>query len=225
MTEQTENILKTLSQLCTDLNVIGWDQPSRIYHLVEDANDPIARLAGQMPGYPPADMQAGFDAGFRCKDIHGLVVANEGYRHLHLDEVLERNPQMLERIKASAEEALGIKLEGDDIMKVVSKRYNEVMVPSLPSPGEMPPNMRAEIRVLVAMLLDGTFVTYSQSRDKEDGSGSVQGPGDIAGQNVPKAMYMFLHNVRPDPECDDPVGLVRENDTFRLMAEQFNKDA
>lgn len=219
MSERNQNILKTLHSLSADLDAMGWDQPARIYHLIEDENDPIARLAGILPTYPPDDMLAAYDQGMRMLPgkVFGLVIASEGYRHLFIEEVMERNPQMKDRILEAVAEG-NATIDPEEVEEVLARHYYDHMVPKLPSPSQMPPFMRCEVRMVCAVLLDGTTITHSSSKEKDDADGSVIPRELITQQRIPCAMYMFLHGVRPDADCPDPLTVVEDHKTLEVLA-------
>jgi hypothetical protein len=221
-TDQHKSLVKTLETLVGDLNTQGWDQPGRIYFLDEPTEDPQVALAGIIPTHPVADLQAAYNEGFRVPpETLGLVVSHEGYRHLTAEEVWERNPEMFERLKAYLVE------RGHDLTDVpveqikgyVKDHYYNTILPQLSAPGAMPDHMRAEIRVVNAMLRDGTCILVGQSRGKDDLRVNVLKPGQFVRQGVPTALYLFIHNLFPDSENKDPMQAVADYEALKEMEE------
>jgi hypothetical protein len=219
MSEQHANILKSLETTARDLDTLGWDLPSRLYYLVDDVNDPALRLVGQLPTHPMSDLIAGYEAGARVPtDACGIALAHEAYRHLTFDELLERQPSMLESIKASAERELRIKIDPDEVKQRASDYYHQAMIPRLPMPRHLPPNMRAEIRMVCAVLRDGTLLNHQHTRGTDDHHGQVE-PRDVLVQGrIPTAMYLFLSGVRPDGDCPDPFTVVSDYQTVEALS-------
>lgn len=217
MTDHISNIAKTLGTIDTDLSVGGANQPARLYQLIDDIEDPTAQLLGVLPTYPPSDLQAGYDAGSRVPEyVHGLVLSSSGARHLTYPEVVERNAEMPTKIKAAVErQNNGTPIPEDKLQETLEAYYNDVMIPAMPNPLQLPPFMRVDIRMTVAVLRDGTVHKLIHESDKEPAelfTGRVEG-----NENFPTALYMFLHGLRP-ADCDDPITVVSDYKTLEALS-------
>lgn len=212
-TPQVQSLKATLQTLLSDLNTEGWDLPAKIYFLEEPADDPQLVLSGILPNHPTIDLQGAFRAGMRVRpDVLGLVVASEAWRHLTADELFERKPDMLQRLKDSMIEQ-GFDLTGvpDEALREMTKNhYYERVLPNLGPAGTMPDEMRVELRHVSAVLRDGTSLAVAQSRDKDDVQFQVFPEGGFANSGVPTAMYLFLHGLFPDAETEDPMQSVAD---------------
>lgn len=218
VSETDSNIAKTLATIDADLNTLGWDKPSQLYQLIEDATDPSAQLIGILPTYPPDDLISGYDAGSRCPEfVHGLVVTNEGYRHLSLEELGATNPDVLAKMKTGAQQwATGQDFKGLTEEQVVVKYYEAVVLPQLAPPSSLPENMRIEVRITTAVMRDGVVhkLVHARGSDSID-MFTTKVDGE---ERFPTTMYMFLHGVRPQPDCGDPIQVVEDYKTLEALS-------
>lgn len=218
LTPQQESILKQLETLVYDLEVEGWDIDSRIY-FIQDDNSPFLHFAGIMPTHPIDDMIGGFDQGLRVPpDALGLAIAGEGYRHLSFEEVIERAPEMLPRILDMAEQKSGARPDEDLTLEVGKNHYYDVIIPRLPGPSEMPDHMRAEMRIITAVLRDGTGLHVTRSRGKDDITRLARTKECLRYEGIPGSMYLFLHGLRPEV-VEDPVQAVSDYQLLKAMEE------
>lgn len=222
MTERTEAIERALETLDNDLEVLGWDQPSRLYFLEGDLSDPTCRLAGIMPTYPPADMLAAYDQGARVPEgTQGLMCSTEGYRHLFFEEVLERGPEMFEGFRKQAEKDLKRSISKEEFEKAARSYYENEILRKMPGPANLPDDKRVEVRTLVLVFKDGTTMHYARDRGSDKGIHYEvsHDPESLARVRVPSAMYLFLHGVRPDGEHPDPMQAVKDVETLKYLSD------
>lgn len=199
MTVNIEALKKSITILADDLDSVGWGLNNRIYHIVDDPEDPTIRLAGELHCPPEVELTHMFDAGVRCPDnLLGLVVACEIVRHLTFEELVERHPDMVEKIAESWKRDKGTDLPPEMIMFHAKNYYYDTMLPGLPSPDEMPEHMQTDLRVLNVVLRDGTVIADMHARDQVEHSTSIAPPEIIDQTAIPGGMYLFLHGLRPD---------------------------
>lgn len=219
MSEQHANILKSMDALTRDLDSLGWDLPARLYYLVDDETDPTFRLVGQLPTHPCVDLEAGFDVGNRVPaEAHGIALAHETYRHLFFDELLERNPEMLDRIKQSAEREQHTEISEGESYARASAYYQEFMIPRLPAPSMLPENMRVEERFICTVLRNGDHLIHRQIRGTDKHAGRVEPKDALPGGKIPTSLYMFLNGIRPDADCEDPYMVVSDYLTLEALS-------
>lgn len=215
-----ESLISSLESVQVNADAQGWDRPSQIYFITDTIEDPTLVLSGETP--PGIDvclsLQAGWDRGFRPPpSILGFVLMTEGWRHLEWEEVAERKPDIVERIRTRYHEETGSTLSPDQLQDY----YDRAVVPGLGAPSELPIEMRAEIRVSCAVLRNGDHVTMSYTRDKNDRAHHVWEKEKLRDQRVPAFLYMFLHGVRPDNV--DPIQAVDDYLALKEIEEHERK--
>lgn len=197
MSESATNFHKALKILNSDLDVVGWDQPHKFYAIKGDRNDPQFELLCELPlDTHPAEflqfmhqMSVAGKLDPMPKDSIGLLLVNEGWRHLKLEELEALNAGVVAKMRAAAN-ALGL---GED---AVRENYQKAIM--LRRPSEMPPQLRREMRTMTAVLRDGTTLGSIQDRDGE----FMADDGYDIGGRIPDAMKRFVAGQEPEPTPD-----------------------
>lgn len=225
MSEFRDKVRKAARTLLNDSTNNEWDLPGRVYEIV-DADEPYFRLVADIEGHPIEFFQAAHDAGVRLSDeVLGLVTLSEGYRHLDAEDLIKLG--LLDMMVNRFRDASGLEVTDDEASDAFKRVYHEQIIPSLPPPSTFPDHMRHEDRFASCVLRDGSDVitahcTRPTNEDGTpgDGCGEVQDHGDqpITGQNVPGAMYQFLHGLRPERDVD-PLQLVADAKACAELAE------
>lgn len=194
----TNKFYKALKILCEDLNVVGWDQPHKFYLIKGDPEDPTFSLLCEVPleEHPAEFLQFVFttakEVGLKPipDDAIGLLLVNEGWRHLNFEEVEEIDPEGVAEFKRQGAER-GF---NDEELRVAFAKAQYGIKPS-----DFPPDMRREIRCLTAVVkgqpvigamyerLNGTFTT------SED-----EGVEKLGGR-IPDAMSRLVAGEEPEP--------------------------
>lgn len=151
---------KSMLILEGDLEVLGWDQPPRLYALLGEENDWRLELVTSMTGHPVEFMQMMVATGRFSDDVKGVAVATEGWRHIHWDEFKEKHPDTWEKIQAVAE-TLGLPM--DEAEKRARDMFHEACTQIRPSDSPE----RIEIRNLMVVMRDGRTMGVHRDRGSE----------------------------------------------------------
>lgn len=214
MSDLIEAVAKAMVTLDTDLHVGGWDQQPRCYFVLGTDDDPFLQLAGVLPGNPLYDIPHAFSHGFRAvAGSLGMVLVHEVLRHLTLEETLTRNPDMLDKIRESMGDAGGPANNTE-----IRDYYYNSMVPALPSPVELPEDMRMDVRLISTAMLDGTTILHVHDKEGEKVSELTISPAsDLAQSTIGALLYQFLHGVAPQHDVADPLQAVADMKTLEAL--------
>lgn len=207
-----DELKKLLLTLENDIDALGWDQPATLFVIAGTPEDPrFERLADVISGHPCEIMQGLYDSGLRLDErALGLALANEAYRHLHLDELEALDEasalmvsQMLEEASKHFPEMTPeqVRAEAEKVLMKMWMRTNR--------PSEMPNELRRELRNIMAVFRDGTLAGVWRDRDDEPKLMGFDGERQDASRagRVPEHMLQLLRCERPqDTDHDDEEG-------------------
>lgn len=192
----TNKFEQALKILMDDLNVTGWDQPHKFYLIMGDPDDPTFQFLCNVPLEDhPADflqfmyhMSKGIGINPIPPNGIGLLLVNEGWRHLTLEEAEVADPEGIGRLRQNAP-------SDTDFRKAFSRalmRYN---------PSDFGPDKRREVRVLTAVFTDGS-TPVGAYYDRLDGRyrSSQDDDVDHIGGRIPDVMARFVTGQEPEPE-------------------------
>jgi hypothetical protein len=208
-TTQHRNLAKSLTTLLDDLDYLGWDQPIGFYALTDDADDPTLKLKGKCFGDPASALIMIYNAGFRVEEeALGLAVVHEAYRHLTFDELHATHPDAIESL-VDAMKIDGIEVPEDDVLNACQNYYYNSVIHILPPPSELPDDMSKASRIVGAVLRDGCCLTVSRARGETKAEVNFWDKCEDMGL-YPKMLYLFLHGLQPDPDCELPLQAVAD---------------
>ena len=220
MSDLQINTLAQVGVLENDLSALGWDQPARLYFIAGEEDDPYLQMVGPpIPGSATAQIVYAHENGFRVPaGTLGLVLAQEATRHLTFEETIERNPAtMVQKIAESIVRDGGVEPQGGWSQNQLEDYYYNNMVPGLPNPPDLPDLMRAQVRLISAVLLDGTQFFSTVVKDSgKPAFATVEDHTNIAESFIHSLLYQVLHGVHPG--SGDPIQSVADFQTLEALS-------
>lgn len=200
-----EAVKKLLLLLENDMEGMGWDVQPRLYAVSGTPDDPRFDLLAMINGHPFEAIRDMHKEGRRVpSQVLGLALANEGWRHLSLEEAIAIDPERFEegmqKVKEMWRADMGEEIPDDKLMDIANKAHQEVVTSVRPS--QLPEQMRVEVRNTMAVFRDGTSLTVMRDRGKEPTFLNPQEKKFTLQGRVPSAMHNFLNGTW-DPEDDD----------------------
>lgn len=185
-----------------DIAAQGWDQPHNLYAIAGTHDDPyLIRLAMFSLEVHPVDvLNEIYHQGLRVlPDWLGLVLVNEGWRHLNVDELEEVAPEIVAEVRKAAT-AFFPEVTEEEREKTLQKTLMKVV--SRVAPSNAPEHLRKEVRCVVICLRGGHNIQAVHTRDGDtlvlglDDENGV--PDGEVGGRIPDALQRFINGEVPE---------------------------
>lgn len=169
-----------------DAEATGWgDESTLVFRVVGDPRDPRLQFLLRTQEYPVAAVDDWIADGLgmgSSPEVLGVVALSEAWRHLDDEELREAAPEAFDSL---------IVLEGQDPSEVWARAADTFR--SRTRPRDMPDHLRAEVRVAVCVLRDGTGVQIVRDRGAANVATSTFEVARLPGNTrMPEAMMRLL---------------------------------